>query len=275
MKTWEEAVKWCLDQPDMANLARDAYFGDPAEAAFRYAESAEYAVVRNLLPKSKGRALDLGAGNGILSLALAKDGWDVTAVEPDPSDLVGAGAIRKLSLESNVPINVIEAMGESIPLENAGFDLIVARQVLHHAADLNAFCLEMSRLSRTGATILTLRDHVVTTKDQLPDFLEKHPLHHLYGGENAFTLTAYKAALEDAGFQILKEFGSLASVLNYDPMTKKEVRTKLAARAGPIHVPVAALLGLVPFSLLGAVASKIDRRPGRLVSFLAQNKGSS
>ena len=41
-----------------------------------------------MIPRKAGRALDLGAGNGILSYALAREGWSVTAVEPDPSALV-------------------------------------------------------------------------------------------------------------------------------------------------------------------------------------------
>ena len=42
------------------------------------------------------QALDLGAGRGISSYALAREGWQVTALEPDPSMLIGAGAIRSL-----------------------------------------------------------------------------------------------------------------------------------------------------------------------------------
>ena len=41
----------------------------------------------------------------------------VTAVEPDPSDLVGAGAIRALSKETGVAIEVVEAFGEAVPID--------------------------------------------------------------------------------------------------------------------------------------------------------------
>ncbi|MCU0885274.1 MAG: hypothetical protein MUC44_10055 [Beijerinckiaceae bacterium] len=75
----------------MSALARAAYFDEPVAAALRYQASAEFGAVRALLPPKAGRALDLGAGNGILSHALAREGWAVTAVEPDPSELVGAG----------------------------------------------------------------------------------------------------------------------------------------------------------------------------------------
>jgi SAM-dependent methyltransferase len=262
-----------MDDPAMAELARGAYFGDPVASAQRYRDSAEFAEVKRILPGTKGRALDLGAGNGILSWALAAEGWDVTAVEPDPSDLVGAGAIRALSDRTATPITVIEAFGEAIPLDAAGFDLVVARQVLHHAHDLTGFCAEMARLSRPGATILTLRDHVISGPDQLPAFLAAHPLHHLYGGENAFTLDAYRSALTSAGLAVQSEMRSFQSVLNYDPNTPAEIVARLADRAGPLGGLVRFGLNRVPFSLLAGLLTAADRRPGRLVSYLCLRGG--
>lgn len=252
----------------MADLARDAYFGNPVAAARRYRDSAEFAEVRRLLPAQHGRVLDLGAGNGILSWALAMEGWEVTAVEPDPSDLVGAGAIRALAENTGQVITVIEAFGEAIPLDAAGFDLIVARQVLHHAHDLPAFCAEMQRLSRPGATIITLRDHVISGPEQLSRFLASHPLHHLYGGENAFTLAQYRSALSSAGLGISRELRSFQSVLNFDPMSSAQVINRLASLFGPLRPAIRALLGMVPFKSVAAAAAFADRRPGRLVSFV-------
>lgn len=252
----------------MATLARAAYFDEPLAAARRYHASAEFAAVRRMIPARPGRALDLGAGNGILSWALAREGWAVTAVEPDPSDLVGAGAIRAMSAQSGTPIEVIQAFGEAIPLEAAGYDLVVARQVLHHAHDLPAFCREMARLSRKGAVIVTLRDHVIAGPEQLEPFLRSHPLHHLYGGENAFTIDEYRTALREAGLRIDSEMNSFQSVLNFDPMSESEVRQKLAALAGPLAGPFKLALSFVPFAAIAAVAARLDRRPGRLVSFL-------
>src|SRR4051794_38882806 len=106
MLSWEDAVRWCMEEPSMHELARTAYFDDPVKAAERYRCSAEFQVLRALLPRTPGRALDLGAGNGILSYALGCEGWQVTAVEPDASTLVGAGAIRVLAQKTGAPIKV-------------------------------------------------------------------------------------------------------------------------------------------------------------------------
>jgi SAM-dependent methyltransferase len=254
----------------MASLAKDAYFGDPAISAQRYHRSAEFQEIRTLIPAKKGRALDLGAGNGILSWALAKEGWDVTAVEPDKSELVGAGAIRQLALQPGIKINVIEAFGEAIPLASAGFDLIVARQVLHHAKSLPAFCKEMARLGKPGTTVLTLRDHVISGPQQLQPFLDSHPLHHRYGGENAFTLSDYRSALLDAGIAIDRQYLSVQSVLNYDPMKPQDIKNKIALSVGALS-PVARLaMKIIPDHLLFQIVGHLDRRPGRLVSFAGQ-----
>jgi ubiquinone/menaquinone biosynthesis C-methylase UbiE len=73
------------------------------------------------------------------------DGWSVTAVEPDASDLVGTGAIRRLAQNGNLDITVVENRGERLRFAGASFDLIYARQALHHAKDLDLFCAEMCR----------------------------------------------------------------------------------------------------------------------------------
>ena len=92
--SWEQAVEWLRNQPEKNDLVKACYFDDPlVDAAERFYQSLEWTELRKLFPIKKGRALDLGAERGIASYALAKDDWQVSALEPDPSDLVGAGAI--------------------------------------------------------------------------------------------------------------------------------------------------------------------------------------
>src|SRR5262245_34630854 len=85
---WEPAVRRFREAPGNQQAVLDNYFDLPVGgAAERYAASEEFREIVRLLGPGRGRlALDLGAGNGVSSFALAGAGWRVTAVEPDPSD---------------------------------------------------------------------------------------------------------------------------------------------------------------------------------------------
>ena len=222
--TWEDAVRWYRAQPNNMEAIRANYFDLPVfEAAKRYATGEEFAEVLRLLGKGNGRTcLDVGAGNGIASYALAINGWQVTALEPDSSDEVGAGAISSIATQAGVPITVLREWGERIPLPDQSQDAVHARQVLHHAADLGGMMRELSRILKPGGIFLSTRDHVVDDDKQLAQFRANHPLHHLYGGENAFSLDQYKSAFTAAGLDLQKEYGPLDSILNFYPGTEAQ-----------------------------------------------------
>lgn len=267
--SWEQAVEWLVAQPDKQELVRDCYFdSSPESAAERYSQSDEWKAIETLLPSVPGRALDVGAGRGITSYALAKSGWSVVAIEPDASQVVGRGAIQQIARSQGLPIEVAEEFGEHIPCESASFDLVLGRQVLHHARDLTTLCAEVFRVLKPGGMFIAVRDHVITSPGDLPAFLQSHPLHQLYGGENAYQASQYLDALQAAGFCIERMFRSFDSVINYAPHTRESLREEFQRRLGRI-----AGLGLnveLIFDLALAVSSRVDRRPGRLYSFVCR-----
>src|SRR3981081_2619505 len=109
LSSWEEAVVWFRNQPEQQQVARDAFYDDPlVDAAARYHASGEWRAVSEILHGRDGRALDIGAGRGIASYALARDDFKVTALEPDPSAIVGSAAIRKLAQDAGLAIDVVE-----------------------------------------------------------------------------------------------------------------------------------------------------------------------
>ena len=270
--TWEDAVRALIDDPAQREIVKACYFDLPlAGAARRFVASAEWAAMRQIIGQPGGVAVDVGAGNGIVSYALANDGWTVIAVEPDPSELVGAGAIRSLSAETGVAIDVREGFGEELPLADGEARLVVARQVLHHARDLSTFAQEIARVLPPGGLLVSTRDHVISGPKQLQTFLGSHPLHRFYGGENAFTRGEYREALERAGLVVEREIGPLASVINYAPHTPETLGQEIVRRLGPLAAPVKAVLRW-PLVLGPALRliSEVDRRPGRLVSFVCR-----
>lgn len=272
--SWEEAVVWLVAQPDKQDLVRDCYFdSSPESAAARYSHSEEWNAIRALLPAVPGLALDLGAGRGIASYALAKAGWKVVAIEPDPSDIVGRGAIRHIAQSEGLPIEALDDFGERIPCDSISFDLILARQVLHHAKDLFALCAEAYRVLKPGGTFIAVRDHVISSPRDLPAFLQLHPLHLLYGGENALQSSQYLDALRAAGFHVEKILRSFDSVINYAPQSRASLRNELQRRLNrfPLGRMVGSCLNVEAIlDVALVVLSRVDRRPGRLYSFVCR-----
>src|SRR5262245_48175241 len=131
--TWEQAVAWARSTPDMAPLVDLCYFDDPIEAAARrFRASEEWQAIKAFLPPRPGaKVLEIGAGRGIVSSAFASEGCEVHAIEPDPSCLVGAGAIRSLCEATGQTIAIVESVGERLSFAESSFDFVVCRGVLH------------------------------------------------------------------------------------------------------------------------------------------------
>jgi len=228
---WEQAVVWLRQQADQRALVEAAYYDDPLVlAAARYHASEEWSAITALLPKTRLRALDVGAGRGIASYALAKEGYEVAALEPDESGLVGANAIRSLAHESGLPIKAYSGISEDMPFPTGHFDLVLARSVLHHAQDLARACVEIYRVLKPGGTFLAVREHVISKPTDLQAFLDSHPLHKMYGGENAFLLKQYEDAIRKAGFQIDLVLSPFESPINFAPNTVGTLRAEVARR---------------------------------------------
>ena len=278
--TWEQAVQWLRDKPDQEALVRACYYDDPLPAAAeRFWQSLEWRSIAALLPQANGgRALDLGAGRGISSYALAKEGWRVSALEPDPSALVGAGAIRALAHSSAMPIEVVTEFSEKLPFADGSFELVNCRQVLHHARDLPQTCCEIFRVLKPGGRMIATREHVLSKRQDLKTFLDSHPLHHLYGGENAFLLSEYTGAITGAGMHLQKVMAPFDSPINYFPMTEAQwvaiCTARLAKRLGRSFTQWLfsreAGLGALFVPLLAKAVNWYNQTPGRLYSFVAE-----
>lgn len=274
LMTWEEAVKWLRNQPEQQELVQHCYYDDPLEsAAERFSQSEEWtALIQLLKPKIPGKVLDIGAGRGISSYAFVKAGCSVTALEPDSSNLVGAGSISNLFKNTGLPIEIVQEWGETLPFANNTFDIVYGRAVLHHAKDLKQLCKEAARVLKPGGYFIATREHIISRKEDLQQFLDSHPLHHLYGGENAYLLEEYTGAIRSSGLQIIRSFNPLESVINYFPMSKSQyqsqVKNSLARRFGETLASKLAMFEQVQSLYSWYMSRKLDT-PGRLYSFLA------
>jgi len=275
--SWEQAVLWLRQQPEQLDLVRDCYYDDPLDAAAeRFFQSEEWRAVRALLRSHlPGNVLDIGAGRGISSYAFAKTGCTVTALEPDESPIVGAQAIQRLAADTGLPITVNQEYGEELPFPDHTFDIVYGRAVLHHAKHLPAFCREAARVLKPGGIFLMTREHVISVREDLPQFLAAHPLHRLYGGEHAYLLNDYVNAIQMAGLQITHKFGCFETEMNYAPMSRRQIQAKIAARfsryiggrLGRIIASIAPIRNFAAWHL-----SRTSTTPGRHYSFLAEKR---
>jgi SAM-dependent methyltransferase len=112
-----------------------------AEAAIRWC----LAPVGDAQP---ARVVDLGAGTGILTGALARLGADVFAVEPDQAMLA--------ELRRQLPgVRATEGSAEAIPLPDQSVDAVLCAQALHWF-DLGRALPEIGRVLRPGGVLAGL-----------------------------------------------------------------------------------------------------------------------
>jgi SAM-dependent methyltransferase len=270
--SWEEAIELLRKDPEHSQLIHDSYLtSDLVANSRRFAASAEFAEALRLIKEHSPDAiqlLDIPGGNGIATAAFAAAGFVVTTVEPNPSVSVGRGAIAQVLDAQGLRASVVDAWGEKLPFSAATFDVVYVRQGLHHASDLAQMLREYGRVLKPGGLLLACREHVVDNYGgSLQAFLATQVDHQLYGGEHAFTLRDYRAALSGGHFALEREFGPFDSVINFYPNTPETLRSKiLHSRAGRL------LRSFLPDGAVTAVGAwwlRHARTPGRLYSFVA------
>jgi SAM-dependent methyltransferase len=138
------------ESPDRSwdRSAMASSFGSVAAAYSAYRPGYPAAAVAVAVPGPAARVLDLGAGTGKLTAALAAPGRTVHAVEPDTAMLA--------ELRAALP-SVIAAEGsaESIPLPDASVDAVVVGQAWHWF-DPDPARAEIARVLRPGGTLALL-----------------------------------------------------------------------------------------------------------------------
>ncbi len=118
---------------------------------------------RELVGRSSGRVVELGAGTGLNVAHYPDTVSDLVLTEPDPHM---AAELRKrtrsMSLPVSVPVSVVEAPAESLPFDDASADTVVTTLVLCTVKDPDRALAEVARVLRPGGTLL-FAEHVRST----------------------------------------------------------------------------------------------------------------
>lgn len=127
----------------MATVPRRLTFGAHADAYERARPAWPANAARWLVPEDAVLVVELGAGTGKLTRAVAALGVRVVAVEPDPRMLA---VLRGLGLEG------VEGSAEAIPVEDGEADAVVAGSSLHWF-ELEPALREIHRVLRPGGRL--------------------------------------------------------------------------------------------------------------------------
>lgn len=132
----------------------EAQFGPRAKA---YVESAVHSGGEDLAALAglaatlrPARAIDIGAGGGHVSYALAKSAGNVVACDLSTEMLAAvATSARARGLDN---IETVEASADALPFPDAEFDFVASRFSAHHWRNFSGGLREARRVARPGAT---------------------------------------------------------------------------------------------------------------------------
>lgn len=91
----------------------------------------------------QGRILDVGCGNGIFTIRLAKSGADVIGLDSSPA-----------LLRQNPHARLIRGDATTLPFADGSFDCVFEANVLHHIRERETVIREMARTSRRYVVFL-------------------------------------------------------------------------------------------------------------------------
>lgn len=128
-----------------------AYDESPAHIPLRAHEVAAWrATLRHLLPDPPARVLDLGAGTGFVSLILADQGYEVTAVDFSEQMLA---ILKSKAAQLGLNVNVVQADVADLP-PGQTFDVVAERDMLWTLLEPGAALTGWRKLSPAGRLVL-------------------------------------------------------------------------------------------------------------------------
>lgn len=183
----------------MATFDERARDWDTAERRAR-AEAVADAIRANVPLTSTTRTIDVGAGTGLLGLALADDIGDLVLAEP--SEGMREVIAEKLAAGDRVDVTAIPFDLTAGPPPGEPFDLAISLLVLHHVADTPTALAAIRGLLGPGGRI-AIAD--LDTEDGTFHDADAEGIHHLGFDRDVLGALARDAGFVDVGFRTATE----------------------------------------------------------------------
>jgi len=155
---------------------------------------------RELLAGARGRALEVGAGNGRNFQHYPAEVQSIVAIEPEPYLRERA---REAAAQARAEVEVIDGSDSPLPFEDGSFDVAVASLVLCSVPDQQRALGELRRVLRPGGE-LRFYEHVIPNH---PRWARAFRLADRSGvwpklGAGCHCSRDTGAAIEQAGFEV-------------------------------------------------------------------------
>jgi SAM-dependent methyltransferase len=171
--------------------------------------------------------VELGCGTAYFGAWLARHGARVTGVDPTPAQLDTA---RRMSEEFNLPIELVEASAEDVPLPDASFDLVVSEYGASIWADPERWIAEAARLLRPGGRLVFLCNSTVSILCS-PD--EGKVDEHLHRGHGDLGRIEWPG--EDEGVNYHLSHGEMIRILRTSGFEIEALHERLAPADAETH----------------------------------------
>lgn len=154
----------------------------------------------DLLARAGGRLLIIGLGPGYDLDHVSDSVESVVAIEPSHSMRVSAESRIRATRERGIAVDVIDALGEDLPLPDDSIDAVLLAFVMCSVDDVAGVLSEVRRVARPGATVCVL-EHVQAPDGTWMRWMQRAMAPfwpRVTGGCHADRRT--RGALEQAGF---------------------------------------------------------------------------
>lgn len=167
---------------------------------FDIAESRIRKALDLLAPEPRSRALDVAAGSGYIAEALARQGWEVSAVEISPE-------LAEQARARGIPdVRVHDLAAGPLPFEDGAFGAVFAGEIIEHLVDTDGFLSELGRVLAPGGVLVLTTPNLASFENRVRLALGRYPrwVEYRLGGEGhvrAYTPRALRFHLAQHGFE--------------------------------------------------------------------------